>query len=132
MDGNNSRLTQGRAGKREMGEGGEGCQVDIMRLRHAPFQLLELLHPHVSKQRCCNHVRSVKNKPWHFLFSPSCLFSLSHSFCIHYHYEDFIMKIFLKALKKKIITSIWQKRTQKIGWDRKGQNICIQHINKRL
>lgn len=40
--------------------------MDIMRLRHVPLQLQELFHPHVSKQRCQNHVSSVKNKPGYF------------------------------------------------------------------
>lgn len=66
---------KGGLGSRDR-EGREGgCQVDIMRLRHAPLQLREVFHSHVSKQPCHNHVSSVKNKPWYLLFFPSSLLS---------------------------------------------------------
>lgn len=71
-DGNNSRLTQGRAGKQTRGlrGGGRGCQVDIMRLRHASLQLLELFHPHVSEQpRACEE---CEKQTLALSVSPSC------------------------------------------------------------
>lgn len=98
MGGNNSRLTQGRAGKQEGGGGVRWISWDWGMLH---FSSWNFFIPALANSAATNMWAVWKNKPWHFVFWPHfCC-------CVDCHSEK-------RSLYRKIMISRWERGHRKL------------------